>query len=110
MIKQNTTRDNATRAAFLLAEERACAGYLEARKAMAASARRLDSLNQLLAKRPNRLDYRRARDKEMSAYEAAVERTRLAWNSWQRAQLRSDEAWTATKGRHPRVLGGEVAA
>lgn len=97
-------------AAFRLSEERACAGYLEARKAMAASARRLDSLNQLLAKRPNRLDYRRARDKEMSVYEAAVERTRLAWSSWQRAQLRSDEAWTATKARHPRVLGGEVAA
>ncbi|MEV5539199.1 hypothetical protein AB0L13_20265 [Saccharopolyspora shandongensis] len=35
----------------------------------------------------------------MSAYEAAVERTRLAWNSWQRAQLRYDAAWAATEGK-----------
>jgi hypothetical protein len=103
-MEQNATREDVTLAAFRLSEERACARYLEARRATVASAGRFASLNQLVAENPKRVDYRRARDNAVTTYKAAVERTRLAWLSWQRAQLRSDGAWTVTKGRNPRVL------
>jgi hypothetical protein len=112
VMDQNTTGDNGL-TALRLAEEKKCAGYLEARKAMVALAGRVASLRLLAAQHPRRADYRRARDAAVEEYHAAVDRTRLAWSVYQRAQMRADLVWTATEGRHPRVLAladGEVAA
>lgn len=103
-MDQKVTGADVTLAAFQLAEEQACERYLEARKSMVSLAARMVSLKQLATEQPKRVDYRNARDEAVSAYEAAVQRTRLAWVSWQRAQLRYDSAWTTTKGRNPRVL------
>lgn len=98
---EQITAGDATLLALRLSEERACAGYLNARKAMVALAGRAASLGQLVAERPNRVDYRAARNNALAAYGAAAERTRLAWSGWQRAQLRYDAAWTVTEGRKP---------
>lgn len=80
-------------------EEQACAGYLAARKAMMNLARLTASLQQLTREQPNRGDYQQAFYKALDDYNHAGQRTRLAYNRWQRAQLRSDARWTDTEGR-----------
>ena len=98
--------------ALRLAEERACAGYLAARKAMVWMAGRAASLRQLADEQPKRADYRAAAANALSAYSHAAQRARLAEHAWQRAQYRPDAMWTATDGRRPRQLAavtGEAA-
>lgn len=90
--------------AFRAQEERACAGYLAARKAMVTTAARLASYRQLVAEHPARVDYREAFYSALDAYNAAVARTRLAYNRYIRSQVRTDAQWTITEGRYPRVL------
>jgi hypothetical protein len=80
-------------------EEQACAGYLAARKAQMSLARLTASLKQLVAEQPTRVDYRDAFYKALDGYNHAGQRTRLAYNRWLRAQLRTDARWTATEGR-----------
>jgi hypothetical protein len=87
-------------------EEQACAGYLAARKAMMSLARLTASLKQLTAEQPTRVDYRDAFYKALDDYNHAGERTRLAYNRWVRAQLRTDSRWTDTAGRNG---GGRTA-
>lgn len=82
-----------------LSEELACEGYLTARKALAGLAGRAASLSRLVAEHPDRVDYRAARNDVLTKYGIAARRTRAAWLAWQRAQHRSDAAWTATEGR-----------
>lgn len=86
-------------AAFRLSEERAAEGYLTARKAMVARAARVESVRQLVTEQPLRADYRAALRDAQSAHADAVERTELAFDRWQAAQLRTDSHWTATTGK-----------
>ena len=88
-------------AALRLAEEQACGRYLAARKAQIRLGARVGSLAQLVAEQPKRADYRDARDRAIEAHGDAVQRTRLAYLAWQRAQMRADAMWTATEGRTP---------
>ncbi|GGM77435.1 hypothetical protein GCM10012275_55170 [Longimycelium tulufanense] len=81
-----------------LAEEKACAGYLAARKAQMRLGARVASLRQLVAEQPTRPDYRAAWDAAALAFGDAVQRTRLAYACWQRAQVAADAAWTAAEG------------
>jgi hypothetical protein len=97
-------------AALRLREEQTCANYLDARKAMLTTGARAASLSQLVAEQPKRRDYRDAWNKALSTHEAAIQRTRLAWVSWQRVQRQYDAAWTATEGRNPRILASSEAA
>ncbi|MET9231402.1 hypothetical protein [Lentzea sp. NPDC003310] len=83
-------------AAFRLAEEQACAGYLVARKAMVRLAARMASISQLVRENPTRADYSAALAHVRGLHGDAVERTRLAWQRWNRAQVRSDAFWAAT--------------
>lgn len=85
--------------ALRLSEERACAGYLAARKVMVERAGRVAVLRGLTSKNPSRVDYRSEFGRAVEAHFEAVERTGTAWSSWQRAQLRTDQHWTATTGR-----------
>lgn len=96
--------EETTLTALRLSEEKACAGYLAARKAMVTAAARLASHRQLAAEQPTRVDYRKAFYRALDAYNDAVARTRLAWNAYIRSQVRTDARWTATAGRSPRVL------
>lgn len=80
-------------------EEQACAGYLAAHKAMKHAVMRAASMRQLSLQQPSRVDYREAYNKALDDFNAACERTRLAYNRWQRAQLRYDARWTDTEGR-----------
>ncbi|GHH49231.1 hypothetical protein [Lentzea cavernae] len=83
-------------AAFRQAEERACGGYLVARKAMIRLAARAASISQLVREHPTRADYRAALHHVKALHHDAVERTRLAWQRWNQAQIRSDAFWAAT--------------
>ncbi|GLZ36349.1 hypothetical protein Lesp02_85360 [Lentzea sp. NBRC 105346] len=83
-------------AAFRLAEEQACAGYLKARKSMIRLAAQVASISQLVKERPNRADYRVALGQLMGRHFDAEQRTRLAYDRWQRAQVRADAFWTAS--------------
>jgi hypothetical protein len=83
-----------------LKEEQACAGYLAAHKAMKYAAVRAASMRQLSMQQPTRVDYRDAAYKASDDFNAACERTRLAYNRWIRAQLRTDSRWTDTEGRN----------
>ncbi|MDQ0378602.1 hypothetical protein [Amycolatopsis thermophila] len=85
--------------ALRLSEERAAEGYLAARRDMVRLASRIASLRQLASEQPMRADYRVALRDAQVAHGAAVERAGLAYQRWQRAQLRSDAHWTATEGR-----------
>jgi hypothetical protein len=106
---------DASLTALRLAEEQACARYLAARKAQIRLGARVGSLAQLVAEQPQRADYRAARDRVVEAHGDAVQRTRLAYLTWQRAQRRADAMWTATEGRTPvarpsaDAAGGRVA-
>lgn len=82
-----------------LSEERACAGYLAARKAMVKAGARALSVGRLAGEHPGRADYRDAWLSARAEHTAAVERTEIAYRRWLRAQLRTDAAWTATTGR-----------
>jgi hypothetical protein len=82
-----------------LSEERACAGYLAARKAMVTAGTRVLSLGRLVAEHPERADYRTSWFRARAAHSAALERTEIAYGRWLRAQLRTDAAWTTTTGR-----------
>jgi hypothetical protein len=81
---------NVTVTALDLAEERACAGYLTARSAMVALARRAASLAQLVTEQPHRSDYRTVWTAVVTAHQEAVTRTALAYRLWQEAQQRTD--------------------
>ncbi len=85
--------------ALYLAEEQACAGYVAARKVQIRLGTRLVSLHRLTVEQPRRADYRQALTGLASRYRAANERTRLAYQRWQRAQLCTDGEWTDTTGR-----------
>lgn len=102
MEKTRTEELNLT--ALRLSEEQACAGYLVARKAMVSAAARLASHRQLAAEQPARADYRKAYYRALEDYNAAADRTRLAYNVYIRSQIRTDARWTVTEGRYPRVL------
>lgn len=93
--------------AFRLAEEQAAAGYLVARRAMIRAASLVASIGQLVKERPNRADYRAALGHAMSKQFDAEQRTRLAYEHWQRAQVRADAFWTASTGADAAV---QVAA
>ena len=84
--------------ALRLAEERACAGYLAARKDMLRLRARVVTVGRLVTERP-RPDYHATLRTVATAHGAAVQRTRLAFERWQQAQLRADAQWTATVGR-----------
>ena len=85
--------------ALRLSEERACARYLSARKAMRELAGEAASLRELVIKHPRRADYQAALVAVLDKYSAAAQRTAMAWQSWHYAQVRTDSAWTATTGR-----------
>lgn len=80
--------------ALRLAEEKACAGYLAARQAMVTLASRVESVSQMVRERPGRADYRQVLADLVHKQGAARARTRLAYNLWQRAQLRTDALWS----------------
>lgn len=83
-------------AALRLAEERACAGYLAARKTMVGLAGDVASIGQMVREHPRRADYRTAFAWVSKRHGDAVQRARLAYNRWQRAQLIADSYWTAS--------------
>ncbi|QRP46904.1 hypothetical protein [Amycolatopsis sp. FDAARGOS 1241] len=85
--------------AFRLSEERAAARYLVARKEMVRLATRVASVRQLVVEQPLRADYRAVLRALEAAHSDAVRRTRLAYERWHGAQLRSDAHWTATSGK-----------
>ncbi|MGZ3147276.1 hypothetical protein ACVDFE_35850 [Lentzea chajnantorensis] len=81
--------------AFRLYEEHTCAGYLKARKAMVRLSARVASLSQLVRERPDRIDYRTVLGELVGRQIDAEQRTRLAYERWQRAQRQSDMVWMA---------------
>lgn len=81
--------------AFRLSEEQACAGYLKARKAMVRLAAQVASIGQLVKEQPDRADYRTALGQLIGRHFDAEQRTRLAWQCYQRAQFRADAFWAA---------------
>ncbi|MBC6446966.1 hypothetical protein [Actinokineospora xionganensis] len=81
--------------ALRLSEERACEGYLAARKAMVVTGTRALSLGRLVAEQPERADYREAWFAARATHTDALIRTEVAHERWLRAQLRTDAAWTA---------------
>jgi hypothetical protein len=81
--------------ALRLAEEQACERYLLARKSMVRAAGLVASIGQMVRERPNRADYRKALGHVMGRHFDATERTRLAYECWQRTQVRADAFWTA---------------
>ncbi|GGM83364.1 hypothetical protein GCM10012275_62480 [Longimycelium tulufanense] len=102
-MTNNVTTEPAL-SALRAAELEACAGYLVARKAQMRMGARVASLRQLVAEQPTRTDYRAAWDAAALAFYDAVQRTRVAYAKWQRAQLVADTAWTASEGRTPPAL------
>lgn len=90
--------------AFRLAEEQACAGYLKARKALVSLAARVESLSQLVREYPKRSDYRAVLGQLMGSKYDAEQRTRLAWQRWQQAQVRADAFWAASSKTSVPVL------
>jgi hypothetical protein len=54
------------------------------------------SIGQMVKERPNRADYRAALGHMMSRLFDAEQRTRLAYERWQRAQVRADAFWSAS--------------
>jgi hypothetical protein len=107
---EHDTAMNTTLQALWLSMEQACARYLTARKAMVALAGRAASLQQLVAEHPTRRDYRYALTAALAARADAIQRTDTARKGWSEAQLRYDDAWTATEGRHPQRLTARTAA
>ena len=91
--------DGPVLAGFRLSEERAAGGYLAARKEMVRLATRLASVRQLVTEQPTRTDYRAAVRELEATHRDAMRRTRLAFERWHGAQLRSDAHWTATTGK-----------
>lgn len=91
--------------ALHLAELRACEGYLAARKSMVRAAALVASIGQMVRERPNSADYRKALGHVMGKHFDATERTRLAYERWQRAQVRADAFWTAANKAGAPVLG-----
>jgi hypothetical protein len=99
-----------TLTALRLAEEQACAGYVTARKAQIRLATWMASLYRLTVEQPRRADYRQALTDLAARYRAAKERTGLAYERWQLAQLRTDQRWTGTTGRtRGQAPAGEAA-
>lgn len=90
--------------ALRLAEEQACEGYLTARKAMLRAATLVASISQMVREHPTKADYRTALGHVMGKHFDAVERTRLAYLRWQRAQVRADAFWTASNKAGAPVL------
>jgi hypothetical protein len=88
-----------TLTALRLAEERACAGYVDARNAQVQLGTRLVSLRRLTVEQPRRADYRQALAGLARRYRDARERTDLALARWHEAQLCTDGRWTDTAGR-----------
>lgn len=88
-----------TLTALRLKEEQECAGYLAAHKAMRVTAAHTASMRHLAVAHPNRLDYVAALDKALANFQAATERTELAYADYQRAQMAYDVQWTETMGR-----------
>lgn len=113
-VMEQTGTEQATLTALRLSEEKACAGYLAARKDMKTVAVRLVSRRQLAIEQPSRVDYRRAFYQALEDYNTAAARTRRAYNAYIQAQIRSDAQWTVTEGCSPRVLAdtdtGKAAA
>lgn len=96
---QGIGTDGTSLVALRLAEEQACAGYLAARRVMVERAGRVALLRSLTSKNPTRMDYRLESSRAVEAHVEAAARTSAAWSSWQRAQFRTDQHWTATAGR-----------
>jgi hypothetical protein len=86
--------------ALRLAEEHAAGRYLTARKASCDLARWVATLQRLATEHPQRADYRAACHRAITAHSVAEKRTEWAYQTWQRAQLRTDTEWTNTLGRH----------
>jgi hypothetical protein len=84
--------------ALELAEERACAGYLAARKAMVRAGALARSMGRL-ATEQSRADYRRSHTALVTAHTDATVRCQAAYLAYQRARHRFDAMWTATVGR-----------
>lgn len=99
-----TGAGNPALTALRLAEEQACAGYLAARKEMLRLRARVVTVGRLVTERPKRPDYHASLRSLATAHGAAVQRTRLAFAHWHRAQMRSDACWTATAGRAARPV------
>lgn len=91
-------------AAFRLAEEQACGGYLKARKAMVRLAAQVASIAQLVREHPSRADYRAVLGQLVGRQLDAEQRTRLAYQRWQRAQFRADAFWAASNKAGSPVL------
>lgn len=91
-------------AAFRLAEEQACGGYLKARKALVRLAAQVASISLLVQEHPTRADYRTVLGQLMGRKFDAEQRTRLAYQRWQRAQLRADAFWSAANKAGAPVL------
>ena len=83
-------------AVFRLAEEQACDGYLKARKSMIRLAAQVASISQLVKECPSRADYRAALGQLMGRHFDAEQRTRLAYQRWQQAQVRADAFWAVS--------------
>lgn len=97
-------------AALRLAEEQACAGYLEARRSLVRLAKQVASISQLVREQPGRADYRAALGGVMGQHFDAQERTRLAYSRWQRAQRRADAFWSAANKAGAAVSGVDTLA
>lgn len=82
-------------AAFRLAEERACAGYLVARKAMVRLTAQVASIGLLVRQYPAWADYRKRLGELVGQQVDAEQRATLAWQCYQRAQVRADAFWAA---------------
>lgn len=92
-----------TLGALRLAEEKACGGYLDARKAEVRLGARVVSLHRLIVEQPRRSDYRTALTALIERYQDAKDRTRLAYACLMRARDRYDLVWQDTEGRRPRL-------
>ncbi|MDX8146406.1 hypothetical protein SK854_30130 [Lentzea sp. BCCO 10_0061] len=90
--------------ALRLAEEQACAGYLDARKALVSLAARVASLTLLVGQYPARADYRKVLGEVMGNKVDAELRTGLAWRRYQNAQVRADAFWAASNKAGAPVL------
>jgi len=99
MTEMTTTGPLPVVTALRLSEERACAGYLAARKAMVVTGTRALSLGRLAAEHPERADYRDSWVSARAAHSEALDRVEIAYGRWLRAQRRTDAAWTTTTGR-----------
>jgi hypothetical protein len=102
----DNSTDDSRLSGLYLREEKACGGYLAARKAMTHAAALLASHRRLADEQPKRVDYRQAFYRALESFNDATRRTEIAYTRYLNAQVRTDTCWTATEGR----FKGERAA